>query len=219
MTLVGVAIIGLAGCSASAGSTGVVQDDAVASPQATSTESSPGTNDGLGAAVPGASCADGGTCQVGDTGPGGGTVFYDAGSSQSWGQYLEAAPAGWSEQAQDPEVKWCAKDQPGYDSWVQTGTGIGSGRDNTAAIIGVCGNQSAAGVAAAYTGGGLSDWFLPSKDELAELYNQRGVVGGLASYSYWSSSQSSDVKKYAWIQGFVDGTQGNLDKSMNPRVR
>ncbi|MFM8792911.1 MAG: hypothetical protein ACKOFX_10680, partial [Solirubrobacterales bacterium] len=211
MTLVGVAIIGLAGCSASAGSTGVVQDDAVASPQATSSESSPGTDGGLGAAVPGASCADGGTCQVGDTGPGGGTVFYDAGSSQSWGQYLEAAPAGWSEQAQDPEVVWCAKDQPGYKIQLQTSTGSGSGRANTAAIIGVCGNQSAAGAAAAYTGGGLSDWFLPSKDELAQLWtqvhNQPGVVGGLATADtsmdrYWSSSQGSDSKVSVWYQVF-----------------
>jgi hypothetical protein len=31
-------------------------------------------------------------CNLGDRGPGGGKVFYDAGSEQPWGRYLEAAP-------------------------------------------------------------------------------------------------------------------------------
>lgn len=34
-------------------------------------------------------------CQIGDIGPGGGVIFFDAGVSQPWGRYLEAAPPGW----------------------------------------------------------------------------------------------------------------------------
>jgi len=159
-------------------------------------------------------------CRVGDTGPGGGVVFYDAGSSQSWGRYLEVAPKGWSGRAKDPGHEWCADDQSGYDSEVPTGKGIGSGRANTTAIIKMCGKQSAAGAAAAYTGGGKADWFLPSKDELNELYKQRAVVGGLASDYFWSSSQSSDpILFLAWLQDFNDGYQFYSYKDADYRVR
>ncbi len=50
-------------------------------------------------------CAAGGTCQVGDTGPGGGIVFYVATSPQSWGTYLETAPSNWNGGA-EPRQAW-----------------------------------------------------------------------------------------------------------------
>ena len=31
-------------------------------------------------------------------------------------------------------------------------------------------------------------WYLPNKDELNLLYNQKNVVGGFANHDYWSSS-------------------------------
>ena len=48
------------------------------------------------------------TYSIGETGPGGGIIFYDAGSQQSWGQYLEAAPANWdgTNDNEDPYVQW-----------------------------------------------------------------------------------------------------------------
>jgi hypothetical protein len=36
-------------------------------------------------------------CAVGAMGPGGGRVFYDAGSEQPWGRFLEVAPQTWGE--------------------------------------------------------------------------------------------------------------------------
>ena len=41
-------------------------------------------------------CAQGGVCNVGNIGPGGGRIVYDAGSLQWWGRYLEAitVPSG-----------------------------------------------------------------------------------------------------------------------------
>jgi hypothetical protein len=37
-------------------------------------------------------CAQGGVCRIGNIGPAGGRIVYDAGSLQWWGQYLEAVP-------------------------------------------------------------------------------------------------------------------------------
>jgi hypothetical protein len=150
------------------------------------------------------SCTDAdaaaGVCEEFDTGPGGGFVFHDAGSRQSWGRYLEAAPAGWSGSTDDPQMQWCAKDQANYKSSLATGEGIGSGAPNTQVIIQNCGTDNAAGLAAAHQGGGKSDWFLPSKDELDKLYGRRTEVGGLADYNYWPSSQFSGDARHTWCQ-------------------
>ena len=94
------------------------------------------------------SCAEGGGCAIGDTGPGGGIVFYDAGSVQPWGRYLEAAPAGWSGSPLDPRPAWCSNTTtliPGA-----MGTAIGTGAANTATMLAAC-SSGAANLARSYT--------------------------------------------------------------------
>lgn len=143
-----------------------------------------------------------GSCEVFDKGPGGGVIVYDAGSRQEWGRFLEVAPAGWSGSSADPKEVWCPQDSAVYEERItgQQAT-IGSGAPNTAIIIEACGQSTAAGRAAAYRGGGLDDWFLPSSGEIEPLYNMRSEVGGLdlgsymASSGYWTSSQRE--KSYA----------------------
>ena len=166
-----------------------------------------------------ATCAEGGPCQVGDTGPGGGTVFYVAPQRSSWGQVLEVAPATWSG-AQDPEAPWCATSA----ARTRAGTrlGVGEGRANSAAVASACGADSAAGAAQAYRGGNRDDWFLPSKDELALLYQQRASVDGLAPTLYWTSSEaggSQDDPINAWYQRFDTGSQYEERKVYRYRVR
>ncbi len=102
---------------------------------------------------------------------------------------------------------------------VATATAIGTGKANTDAIIAQNGAVStyAAGLARAYTGGGYSDWYLPSKDELNKLYLNRDAVGGFAVNYYWSSTE--DGADNAWYQIFYNGVQSWLDKSYYGRVR
>ena len=160
---------------------------------------------------------------VGDSGPAGGIVFYDKGSySDDW-RYLEAAK---SDQA--TSVEW-----GGYGTSVGgTSTDIGNGKANTEKIVKALGDgnyTSDDGSVVELNGnypakicddlvlGGHDDWFLPSKDELNELYKQRTIVGGFASDFYWSSSEYS--ADYAWGQYFGSGYQGYIHKDGGVRIR
>jgi hypothetical protein len=139
---------------------------------------------------------------VGDTGPGGGTVFYVSSSAFTVAEspcgtgcrYLEWAPNTWSGGTQDPSIAWSS----GFANAVNTtGTAIGTGFANTRKILTsnppyVGDTSGAAFRVAAYRGGGKSDWFLPSFDELAavSLYARTASVGGfLAGFYYQSSSE------------------------------
>jgi hypothetical protein len=143
-------------------------------------------------------CASGGTCQVGDTGPGGGKVFYVSAGSinavsgiNSGGIYLEMAPASFSKTA----YNWCEGSGNPYTTlFGATATNIGSGAANTKIMTDNC--TGGAGVEAVnLTLGGKSDWFLPSSGELAEIYSQRTTLGlgtgkYASTYLYWSSTEA-----------------------------
>ena len=171
---------------------------------------------------------------IGVTGPGGGIVFYDAGSDQSWGRYLEAAPSGWfgtlGETADPAGLQWkingvnCKDDVVAITGAV--GTAIGTGRANTTAITVACTAEiaRAAWAARAYSpvvsGVTINDWFLPSKDELNQLFLERAVVGGFdLTKSYWSSSQSVGTANNAWRHGFSSGITDEREKGFGFLVR
>ena len=48
-------------------------------------------------------------------------------------------------------------------------------------------------------------WKLPNKDELGYLYTNRVAIGGLANYSYWSSTNF--LNRFAWSHEFSSGNQ------------
>jgi mucin-19 len=142
-------------------------------------------------------CAQGGVCQVGDTGPGGGKVFYISGSAinavsgiSAGGIYLEMAPATFSKDLH----KWClGPANPNTTLFGAVATAIGTGASNTKIMIDNC-SGGAGFEAANLTLGGKSDWFLPSFSEFVEIYGQREMLGlgsgqAAAGYVYWSSTE------------------------------
>ena len=85
-----------------------------------------------------------------------------------------------------------------------TGTAIGTGLTNTNTIIAAQGSGSyAASIARDYNGGGYTDWSLPSKDELNQLYVNRAAIGGFDYEYYWSSTEHDNNN--GWLQGFDYG--------------
>ena len=111
--------------------------------------------------------ADDSSYNIGDTGPGGGKIFYyNTGGFRVYANaddrtgtichYLEAAPAN-----QGRNIMWISlgkgtTDVPG------TATEIGMGRKNTDLILAAEPAAPAALACRNYSGGGKNDWFLPS---------------------------------------------------------
>ena len=140
------------------------------------------------------------TCEVGDTGPGGGKVFYvsqypfpspgsacnTAGAGgTSICTVLQAAPAGWNGAGGDPLRGW----------------------------------SDAKTLASAYQGTDTSagQWFLPTIAQLGLLYTNRSVIGAYDTYSpFGSSTENGDDYFY---QYFSNGSVGSYSKGDPYNVR
>jgi hypothetical protein len=177
-------------------------------------------------------CSNGGAatvCNVGDIGPGGGIVFYDAGKEEYWGRYLEIAPQScegvrypWRPAGNNKTVYKPQGDQTAAELRVLA-KGIGMGKVNTRIITLALGaGKYAAKYAEDLVCGGRDDWFLPSKDELDTAYNRLAQnrvgskdtpIGGFNKGYYWTSSDYND--KTAWSQYFMDGQQFDRVQTMD----
>lgn len=148
---------------------------------------------------------DTGGYAIGDIGPSGvGIVFY---TTDNGSHGLEAAPHTWYSVAGDPQGSWSNVDASvGLSA---QGTAIGTGFDNSEAIIAQDGHtESAADLCRSYTGGGLNDWFLPSRDELDEMNSKMETIGNFVANQYWSSSEFDSVPEYtAWFQLFDEESE------------
>ena len=104
-----------------------------------------------------------------------------------------------------------------FATWLSgaDGQAIGTGHQNSLDIVAGCSETSiAASEALAYESEDYSDWYLPSLDELNEMYNvigpggSEGNIGGFSSNWYWSSSESNNYGAYD--VNFSDGSTGNF---------
>ena len=146
--------------------------------------------------------------KIGDTGPGGGIIFFvDYYDQYTSFTYLEAAP-------KDIGLYiWCDTYIPnpvsGAAQWAAKG--VGKGQANTNAMI-AAGCSGAAVAADQYVNGRKSDWFLPSLGEAKLMYDNlieagKAGVDGFPWGAYWSSTNLGFG--LAFMQSFNDGLQGN----------
>ena len=150
--------------------------------------------------------------QVGGEGLAGGIVFYDKGSYSDGWRYLEAAPSD-----QSTGIQW----YNGKYIDIKTDTSVGTGKANTDAIIAAQGEGSyAAALCKSLTINGFSDWFLPSKDELALMYTnlKQAGLGGFGEGWLWSSSQATTTRRRVGPEFLGRGT-GHRHKDYRYSVR
>jgi hypothetical protein len=155
------------------------------------------------------------------------------GTEAAIGDIRDGGVVFWVDPSDNTKGLVCAlEDQSAAIQWyngtlitISTGTAIGTGSANTTAIITAQGETAtnyAAGLARAHTGGGYEDWFLPSKDELKEMYDKKDVLEaaeGFTAFSdyYWSSTESDT--KNAWRQKVSNGDQSYSYKDDTYSVR
>jgi hypothetical protein len=179
---------------------------------------------------------------IGDTGSGGGIVFYDKGYTSDGWRYLEAAPASMV----FPPANYIKYSSIHVGELIgDTGTAIGSGKQNTEIIMeqlhnwnDLEGRKVAAQLCVEFECGGKTDWFLPSRDELNEMFLSLGVTGlneyalldwtfqdgktreewgGWNRKKFWSSSEVDN--KEAWVVELNGGAQYSSQKGFEYMVR
>ncbi|HYV95788.1 MAG TPA: DUF1566 domain-containing protein [Chitinophagales bacterium] len=106
----------------------------------------------------------------------------------------------------------------GIQTMGASGTAIGTGYQNTIDIENTCFTDGiAADLCTQLMSGGYNDWYLPSKEELNQLYINRTSIGGFTDDVYWSSSEHNNHN--AWAQLFTTGQQQPEFKSHPNFVR
>jgi len=134
-------------------------------------------------------------------------------------------------QDQSSSIQWILGGNTQTTENGSTSASIGQGQTNTTAMMNQVGyTGGAAKVCNDYTitvnGIIYNDWFLPSKDELNQMYTNKAAINTTASANsgsnfsinyYWSSTEYDF--SYAWFQYFYDGGQFNFSKYATDSVR
>ncbi len=163
------------------------------------------------------------TAQIGDEGPGGGIIFYDDGLNGG----MEVGNID-----TETVLQW------GCATLVVNAQNIeiGGGMINTQIIVNAhidmtdyfgnptqCDASNDGTVAALYCSefiqNGYDDWFLPSKEELNEIYISLHSIGlgDFTEDTYWSSTEMSDIRAYT--KDFWKGTDTDYPKYGPAKLR
>ena len=170
--------------------------------------------------------------------PDGSILFYDRGSA--YGEYSAIGGnvvriSGGVDDGSAESLNWryliCDKsDLEGTKEWGPygtdeglTGTTLGYGLPNTNAMIAKYDTNMSHWwklIKEKRDNTGLK-WFMPSKDELDMVYDNRTVITGQGGDAfktgtfdiYWSSSENSDTSVSVWGQYFSNGSQARVGKS------
>ena len=178
-------------------------------------------------------CVMGGPCTVGETGPGGGIIFYVSAPGFSCGptgsntcKSLEIAPASWNG-GNSVENRWMVN---GYIQMNGRGqmvadynnvslSSIGRGYINTVTMIANdSAGDSAATMSQNYRGGGLSDWYLPNIAEAnaicrwttgaTPINHGTACSGGTVDQTRYGA-QSANLSGYFWTSSERFWTHGS----------
>ena len=137
--------------------------------------------------------------KIGDTGPGGGKIFYRSYAGFTMTDtneichYLEVSPDDVGTNLHWASPAFFPSDWGGTGTAVEWGSiegteeAIGTGRKNTAIILAQDADAPAVKACNEYSNNGKNDWFLPSIDELWQLYLMKSFIGTFEP-SYWSST-------------------------------
>jgi len=98
--------------------------------------------------------------------------------------------------------------QDGLSTFVELGAGI----NNTNLIVAAegAGINYAAGLARAYTGGGYTNWYLPSYSELYAIRSNRSYIGTSNRLFYWTSTEGAGDAYNAWLIA-IGGASNNFE--------
>lgn len=163
------------------------------------------------------------------------TVTIDLQDKHEVGEYKFGGVIFWVNANGDEGYVIATTDQSSGTEWgcsnisIQgaTGTSIGSGINNTIAIETNCLTSGiAADLSANLNLNGYNDWFLPSKDEMYEVFLNKNIInatcianGGTSMVDdYWTSTEFNT--DHAWFQVFLTSGQHVTGKfGNNPNVR
>lgn len=166
--------------------------------------------------------------EVGDIGPSGGYVIYKAATPQSWGQYIEAAPYNWAGGGNDPYRR--TAQYPNDTIGVGTVNTIGGSITNRALYLAQqenwtidIGFETWAQKCRDYTGGGFTNWTIPTIAEWnASLMSSSEATSLLqmSSPDGYAMSNELTASTYPMELEGIDYRAGNTrTKSNASRIR